>query len=223
MVGKNFYSPVEFTRTIKRTITPPFMLASALSITSRQQKGGNMKKLVFLVLIAGVIGCNEIKTPVESTNLENTTAVEWAPVFGVGTKSLQKTISLAKEIDGAVGGIISYRSTLSNGVDLDYQLQFLPGSFDGIKTITVNLDSESFTGDYSPHGYFYKPAVLSVVVKNADLSFINSEDELRFVYVSQNGELEYLDYRKLKVDLDKGELDLRNAELPHFSRYGFTR
>ncbi len=182
-----------------------------------------MKRIFILLIAALLFSCSQSKLPVESTNSGNASTEQWAPVFSKAGVSLHKAVYLSKEIDGTVGGLITYKATMDSGVKLDYQLQFLPGSFDGVKTISVSLDDNSFIGEYAPHGYFYKPAILSIKVKNADLSFISDDDDLHFVYMSSDGHLEFIDHRKLRINIDRGILDLRNAEIPHFSRYGFTR
>ena len=54
-----------------------------------------------------------------------------------------------------------------------------------------------------------------------DLTGVDSKN-VGFVYQAEDGSYEYIDYSKIEVDIKSGKLKVRDARLPHFSRYGFV-
>ena len=181
-----------------------------------------MKKLIFLLLILALSACTDNSTSFVAFDASTNYSPKFYPIIN-NEASLNKTISISKEIDGRIGGAIILNETFENGVTLNYKLDFAKGSFEGTRNITIILDGDSFTGDYYPHGNFVKPAMLTIKVGHADLSGLVSEDDLKFVYVNENGEIEEMAKKNLMVNFNSNTIALINAELPHFSRYGFTR
>ena len=54
-----------------------------------------------------------------------------------------------------------------------------------------------------------------------DLTGVNP-NTLDFVYIDAIGNMYAVDYEYVEMDLNTGMLKVKNAILPHFSRYGFV-
>ncbi len=75
---------------------------------------------------------------------------------------------------------------------------------------------------FEPHvPQFNIPAEYDLEISGLDLSGVNAS-KVVFVYQATNGDIETVEYKKMDVDVEKGELKIQKALLPHFSRFGFV-
>ncbi len=132
----------------------------------------------------------------------------------------------AKYIEDHKGGTIKIDEKISGGpfgeIDVNVELKFPKDAFIGNKNITLALETSFGTTTFSPHATFEKCAVYNAEIRGLDLSGINPSD-IDFVYKTEKGKYEFIDKSKIEVDLKEGKLKVRDAKLPHFSRYGFIR
>ncbi|MBN1302603.1 MAG: hypothetical protein JW995_15400 [Melioribacteraceae bacterium] len=195
-----------------------------------------MKKLytILTVMMLMMIGCNNQELIVDPSNqLQQVNEtfkfegrdVSWIKLPAPEDQSLPKNHSTGKWcnswLDNELEIRTGYFSWRKGWVSVSASLFFERNSFTGKKFITMSIDDESGEGTFSPHGLWFKPAIYNLTVKGLDLSGINPSD-IAFVYMNPNGTYERVDYDNLYVDIQSGTLQIVNAKLPHFSRFGFV-
>jgi hypothetical protein len=85
--------------------------------------------------------------------------------------------------------------------------------------MTVNDQYGAAT--FSPSGTFLKPVIYNLTIVGLDLSNVDPA-KVKFVYMAPNGQYYTPVYERLYVEKQSGKLQIVNAQLPHFSRYGFV-
>ena len=184
--------------------------------------------IVMLLLFA--IGCSE-RTSINSpeTNVL-TQEPNWISLPNMNGENGMSVMSMpifqaSKEIDGKTGGKIRIDEKYLGGplgeVKVKAELEFPKDAFVGSKNITMILDTQFGLATFSPHAYFDKDAIYNVEFIGLDLTGLDSKN-VGFVYQAEDGSYEYIDYSKIEVDIKNGRLKVRDAKLPHFSRYGFV-
>ena len=63
--------------------------------------------------------------------------------------------------------------------------------------------------------------VHSLKIEGVDLSGVNP-NTLDFVYIDASGNIHPVEYEVVTMDAVNGKLEVKNAKLNHFSRYGFV-
>ncbi len=112
----------------------------------------------------------------------------------------------AVDFDGESGFIIS--------------LEVLPNSLEEATSLTLTMDRKRFDMDYGPDGtVFANAALLNVIAVNLDLRHVNPESLGVYYYNPESGRWEIIDAEAVVVDIEHGFLRIRNAHIPHFSRY----
>jgi hypothetical protein len=179
-------------------------------------KGKKMKKLIatFTVLIFIAFGCTDqttITSPGNGTSINEN-----------GT--LQKPVTVSKEINGDAGGLIVLGNLeeAKNGHSVYSAVYFPAGAFIGIKTITISLDPNKLTGTFNPGMVFNKPVLFSALFTGLNLNGPDGSN-FDFVYVAPNGQQTIIPNSFLYIDKEKGVLGILSAQLPHFSRYAFVK
>ena len=84
------------------------------------------------------------------------------------------------------------------------------------------LEDVNGTITYSPSMNFNVPAILDLDYRGIDLTGINP-DSIDFVYHNPNGNFDSAEYDEIRVNVEDGRLELKDAKIPHFSRYGYSR
>ncbi len=145
------------------------------------------------------------------------------------TDYTEPSLQMTKEIDGLLGGEILFESTFVNNegnkVLTHILLTFKPNSFQGIKEITVKPDPETGSISFFPEMIFNIPAILDLSFSGINLAKLgfDSNSKVDFVYISDNGDIQYILKGVCKIKWKAKELIVKKAELPHFSRYIFVR
>jgi len=140
-----------------------------------------------------------------------------------------ESLSISKSIDGTIGGSLVFDTTYagSNGKDITIKLAltFDPNSFTGTKLITVIPNQTFGSIQFTPAMKFNKSAKLNLTFSGIDLNGLGfgSNSKVDFVYVNDNGKVEYILKDEVKIKFDKLEISTKKALLPHFSRYSFVR
>jgi hypothetical protein len=75
--------------------------------------------------------------------------------------------------------------------------------------------------EFGPSMQFQVDVEYTYTIYGADLTDI-TEENLDFVYIDVSGNMYPVPYESVSMDTTNGMLKVVNAELPHFSRYGFV-
>jgi hypothetical protein len=185
-----------------------------------------MKKLLTFLLfsIFLFIACNqesEITSPVDGGSEHQLTLIQLPLPSGVLAVETQ---TYYKDINGTYGGEFSadYSYQSSSGTVSQYSiLDFDPGAFSGVKTISQTFNTGGAAMEFGPSMQFQATVKYTYTITGADLSGINAAT-LDFVYIDANGNMYPVNYESVSMDETTGMLQVINAELPHFSRYGFV-
>jgi len=129
-----------------------------------------------------------------------------------------------KDINGDYGGefqkYYSYQSSsgqISQFADMDFD----PGAFSGTKTISMTFNLDGAAMEFGPSMVFQDDVEYTYVISGLDLSGVNP-NTLEFVYIDATGNMYVVEYDYVTMDVTTGMLKVKNAVLPHFSRYGFV-
>lgn len=135
-------------------------------------------------------------------------------------------VSVSKMVNGADETLLDLNTSIHGGVFKNIQinatLRFKGGAFEGSRFVTIAISSEFGTATFSSSGSFDIPAIYNATIMGLDLSGIVPSD-ISFVYMAKDGKYYSIDVQHILVEPQSGKLQLINAELPHFSRYGWMR
>ncbi|MDP2362585.1 MAG: hypothetical protein Q8M94_02325 [Ignavibacteria bacterium] len=186
-----------------------------------------MKKFITLMLMVFtlIIGCTpeaNVTSPDESAINSQAQLIKLpAPKSGLSVEAL---LTRSKYVNGYYGGTFfeqfEFQTTTGN-VFINSQLVFPSNSFSGGKTITQTFNTETASLEFGPAMQFNIPVKYTLTVSGLDLTGINPAT-LDFVYVAQNGTITGVVYDSITMDTASGTLKVTNAQLNHFSRYGFV-
>jgi hypothetical protein len=200
-----------------------------------------MRKLTILLSLSFLIftACQENNSILEPTtpnyeqpnvsmNFSDQSSDEFGERISVimdDTVFVVKKLSKKLTINGNKGGKVSLKYTYKNKdgkkVKLDADLTIPKHAFKNELTFNINFDLENYVVEFAPHPFTFDiPVILDLKFSNIDLSGFDL-DKLTFDYL--DGEPTHLSFDKIKYDLDKGDLEILGAQIPHFSRYGWTR
>jgi hypothetical protein len=184
-----------------------------------------MKKYISIIILLSlfVIGCSEqtsINSPVSDLNINEPNWITLPQEVGM---SIEKISSSSKSVNGANGTTwpwsTSYTGTLGR-VTISSTLVVEPNSFSGTKTITQKHDDATCATTFGPSMVFNIPLSFTIKYTGIDLSQINPAT-VKFAYISNDGSVVYAVNDGIVIDLSTGTLQVINAQIPHFSRYGF--
>lgn len=108
---------------------------------------------------------------------------------------------------------------------IDARLRILPNSFPGLVEITMNPNPENAQIQFFPEMVFDRALRLDLKYTGLDLASMGYSENTKidFVYMREDGTVEYVLYNQCFMKWNKQELFVGNAMLPHFSRWGFIR
>ena len=102
------------------------------------------------------------------------------------------------------------------------EIKFAPGTIDDDTEFTMTFNPEDGMISFSPGMQFNNTAPLTISVKGVDLKKMKIDKKsLGFVYFDAAGNEVEVDSKKIWVKKDS--FGILQVEIPHFSRYGFTR
>ena len=187
------------------------------------------------MVLAGLFftACSEessFTSPMNIDNQEQITAASaqpnWVQLPKSTKNTLSKKISAGKLITPDKEDKITIRADWEGGnhgqVKINATIQFKKGTVKEDTYITMELNSQTGVVTFQPHMMFNTNAIYTVEFEGIDLDGVD-EDNIDFVYLNPNGDYEYMDANKIKVDVSQGKMKINKAKLPHFSRYGFIR
>jgi hypothetical protein len=186
-----------------------------------------MKRLFLLVILIGfLVGCSDesgVVTPVQETQ-----KATWLKLNTYKSNlTLEKTFTKTKTLQGDKVGVltasVNFKAIGGEDIKVGCSLFFPKNSFQGTETFGVTIDDQETTVDLSPSPFtFNSPINLTLSYKGVDLQNVDP-NAVDFYYVAPNGELTKAEYDELDVDVVKGKLKVKNAKIPHFSRFGFVK
>jgi hypothetical protein len=193
-----------------------------------QTKEKTMKYLLTLVLASVLlfVGCDqksELITPVEESSTQEYNIISLpTPTGGL---SVETIYNFTKEISGEQGGIFyngfSYEGGPFGTVTVNSRLLFPSNSFSGQQEISKTFNTDFATMEYGPSMSFNVPVLCGLRFYGLDLSGIDPET-VKFVYIRTDGTIEDVEYDSISMNVSSGYLYVKNAQLNHFSRYGFV-
>ena len=195
-----------------------------------------MKKFLGLIILSlfFVIGCQENDGILESSNnVDNLSLSKSRPIFP-DTQKLVTTSDVTDAklkytktftVDGIKGGklFVDYNGTNSLGqkVNLSASLTIPRNAFQGTLTFDIIFDLENYGVELYPSPFTFDiPVTLNLLYSGMDLTGIDP-NSFKFDYL--DGEPSVLKYDFIKIDIANKFLEVSGAQIPHFSRYGWTR
>jgi len=189
-----------------------------------------MKKVLLLVLALGIVfwGCSESTSLIGPEKAEVQNSFLKVDYNNSTTLMKKKTVN-SKLIDGKKGGKL--KIDLENEyVKAKGNLKFGKKVFENVdpdkKTlIEVNLIPRMAALDFTPDGLVFnegKHASLTIKITGIDFDSGDKAEDFDFFYID-NDKLCEVDYKKIIIDKKHRWIKVVNAELTHFSRYGFSR
>lgn len=185
-----------------------------------------MKKLLFSAVLVSLFlfGCSQdvgINEPAQQIGAKKS-LIKLPADFQMLTED-QLTVS--GKIDGSVGGFIEDSKELKGrgmrGKEMYASLIVPAGAFEGTKVFNIVFDNNDAAVQFTPSPMdFNKPLTLNFSIGGMDLKGVD-EHSIDFVYITPQGDFEKVDYESIHVDKRQGTLTVVNAQLNHFSRYGF--
>ncbi|MBI1933403.1 MAG: hypothetical protein HYS24_12785 [Ignavibacteriales bacterium] len=189
-------------------------------------------KLLFIsILTISFFACgedNSILNPNLNLDSQNNTFTKIngdTSIVTVDTTFFKQKISQSLIVNGDKGGKIFIKHLFKNKrnkiLKLDAVLTIPDSAYKGDLTFDIIFDLETLGVELYPSPFkFDKPVILDLKFMNADLKEFELK-EFNFDYL--DGDSEHLKFDKLKYDFEKGLLEITGVEIPHFSRYGWTR
>ena len=178
-----------------------------------------MRRLIlFSFVVLGLIlaGCSDQSSLVRPT--QQISPQQGKALIDLPVTSLDKSIKASEKIDGAVGGTIKFEGTLKGGkIKVSGSLVIPAGAFEGTRNIKIKLRKKTASFDFGPSGTFDEPLSFSATVSGLNLSGNNAD----FVYVGKKGDMSAV--TSDAAGINDGNLYVINAQLNHFSRYGWAK
>ena len=178
-----------------------------------------MKKIILLLFLVGItfLGCND--------NLDNT--IISSPTEA--DKFINPQLFASKLIDGEIGGKLVLDETFINGegreINVYACLRVLEGSYQGTINISMLANNENVSIQLFPEMKFNRDVRLDLVYTGIDLEALGytTTGSVDFACFADNGDVELIENDLSHVNIPQNQISVRNAKLPHFSRYGWIR
>ena len=187
-----------------------------------------MKIWLTILVIFGslLIGCSDSVVNPDNIN-QNDNQKSFITLPQKQTTAVESDYSASKVINGETGGSfelnIKYKSKASDNVKIKAEIVVPAGAYSGEQNITMVINSNDGTATFYPDAStFNKSLIFNLDIQGLDLSGIDP-NSIDFVSLSPDGSYQPVEYKKIKVKVNKGELGVDNALIPHFSIYGWTR
>lgn len=184
-----------------------------------------MKRIVSVVCLFILIlaGCSNQETLTGPELMTNHLQILQLPEEDA---ALAKTRKFKEEINGMIGGQIDFSTeykTKTGKVKVYGSLVIPPGAFEGTEKITLVIDKKKAVIDLFPSEMTFEiPLKLTITHEGIDLSNLNP-DELNFGYIDERSDLFELTISSGKIfDAENGKLGIIEAEIYHFSRWGWV-
>lgn len=205
--------------------------------------------VIVILFLAGCQKESSIVSPNESSltaNTKSTVEPNWqiaaekqglrfiqVPASSKDVQSLSKRGTCTKyaEVEKYTYLSIAYKYKADNGNDIEanVSLTIQPNSLEEDQWLTMSFTDKYLVGTvdltFGPHGTsFLKPALLNVTATGMDFNGLTANDKIALMYFNEStGNWEAVPTESIEWDINSGYFKCINGQLPHFSRYGFTR
>ncbi len=190
-----------------------------------------MYKYLLILVFFGlfVVGCTDesnMLSPVSSTanNNEIVSNPNWISLPANVDQALKKDITVGKTIYGIDESLLEINTGYAGGpfgwISITANARFQRYSFTGQRYVTMSINDDFGTASFSPSGTWAKPVIYNLTIQGIDLSNVDPS-KVSFVYMAPDGNYYKAKYQSIYVEKQSGKLQILNAELPHFSRWGF--
>jgi hypothetical protein len=186
-----------------------------------------MKKLLTIAALASlfIFGCNEetnIVSPVDGSPTRQLTLISLPAPSDLTVESLYtEEMQIVGEDGGTFQSEYSYEGGPTGLVTINSNLQFLPNAFTGTVDISQTFNTETASVTFGPSMQFSIPVVYNLTISGVDISDLDP-NTLGFVYIAADGSIQECIYDSVSMNAATGTLSVTNAQLQHFSRYGFV-
>jgi len=179
--------------------------------------------LVSLLFFFGCENGSDLLSPVDDMKSEN---ANWISLPSAEGMHIENTFTVSEKINGAQGGFLTMNESYSGGpfgnVTIDAELIFDQGAYPGNKIITMTHDDLQCVAAFEPSFEKFNASVTyTVTYTGIDISNIDP-DKVKFAYLAVNGDVEYAQNEGITVNVSTGTIQVINASISHFSRYGFV-
>ena len=177
-----------------------------------------MKRLILFSFVAVglfLAGCSEQSSLVGPT--QQISQQQGITLIDLPVTTLDKSVRASKKINGAEGGIVEFEGEIKDGVEVHGTLVIPAGAFEGTRKISIKLDKKTASFEFGPSGTFNIPVLFSATITGLNLNGSNAS----FVYVENNGGM--TNVTSDASGISDGGLYVINAQLNHFSRYGWAK
>ena len=188
--------------------------------------------IIAMTLIAGLIlnfgGCmNSSPVAPEANSSSSQSGLQFVSL-GKGDLSLNKIIQVSALITVKDGGelILKFKPRKKKeSVEVKLVLKVFPESISEDTELTLSIDDSLLIANvdmtFGPHGItFSKAALLSIDANRLDLAEVESKKDINLYYYNPDtDQWELVTVKKIKVDLNDGKIKVKDAQIPHFSRY----
>ncbi len=183
-----------------------------------------MKKLLlFAVLVFFASSCTNFDSTTQPVNPTKKAQLIKLPAH---TKSaIENTFTRSKEVNGVVGDTInfhfSYTSDQGTPVNIYGVLTIPAGAFNYTTTIRLELsDQDAVIDCYPTPTTFDKPLKLDLTHEGLNLDNVGNGAD--FYYIKSDNSVESLNKVDKIILHSNGTLEVKGAELPHFTRFGWS-
>jgi hypothetical protein len=169
-------------------------------------------------------------TPPDSTNQADSTNQinykrSWISLPKNPDLGSDSEYSASKVIDGEIGDTLNLNINyvVKGGVNIiiNASIEVPAGAYSGEKNIQMFINSNNGTATFYPSPEkFNKPLIFNLMMTGVDLDGIDKKN-LDYVYLAPDGSFQRIEYRQLVIN--DGVLIVNDAQIPHFSIYGWCR
>ena len=184
---------------------------------------------MLMVLALFVVGCTDESNMVSPVNNsintdEQVSNPNWITLPSSNDLALKKDISVGKTIYGDQESLLEINTGYAGGpfgwISITANARFQRYSFTGSRYVSMSVNDQFGTASFSPSGTWAKPVIYNLTIMGVDLSNVDPS-KVSFVYMAPDGKYYKAKYQSIYVEKQSGKLQIINAELPHFSRWGF--
>ena len=186
-----------------------------------------MKKymIVIAMLSLVVVGCSEQSSVLAPVNETTITEPNWIALPSNNSLSVNADASVSRLLYGVNESLLEINTGYAGGkfgwVSITANARFQRNSFTGSRYTTMSVNDQFGAATFSPSGTFTKPVIYNLTIMGVDLTNVDPS-KVSFVYMSPDGKYYKPVYERIYVEKQSGKLQIINAQLPHFSRYGFV-
>ncbi|HVO73189.1 MAG TPA: hypothetical protein VMT35_04140 [Ignavibacteriaceae bacterium] len=187
-----------------------------------------MSKYIYLLIffLGFIVGCGKNSDPVGPVDTTAADEPNWIALPSGENSSLEKSVITGEFIWGYQGAVLNINAhyaayTPFHFISIKAKAEIQKNSFEGWTFVTMSINDKYGVTTFSPEQTFSKPVIYNLTIKGLDLSAIDPPT-VQFVYMAPDGQYQKAEYDRLIVDKGTGTLQVVNAKIPHFSRYGFA-